>query len=150
MPQPAVVVSIHHSPTFDETKRGSALLEAKHRALQSLFAEIAASGGRASVKAALDQFNEAGWRCESYWKNRCLRLERELRAALTGADAGTRASALRAMYGRAGAARDPQVYTPTERDLVTRYRSYDDATRQMVRTLLARLAQSDEGEVVNG
>lgn len=75
-------------------------------------------------------------------------LERTLRALLASGSLsdGERAHALALLYGAPGRFRDGKLLNEHEGKMIEAYRTMDTTGKQMLRTLLARLAATSQGE----
>jgi hypothetical protein len=86
----------------------------------------------------------AGRRYADAWERRVKALEKVLKDVLAS-DSATdeqREAMMRALCGRTSQGRDPKLLSEAEAALIAHYRASDAADKQMLRTLLARLARN--------
>lgn len=138
----AAVVDFESAPT-DPKARASRLDSAYYSAYDAMRDEAESLGLRTGCNSRLSALFSTGNRLAGHWRARADKLERALYAALA-CDALSdeeRARIIEALHGRGGRRRDAKLLTETEIAVLQHYRESAPADKQMVRTLLARLAE---------
>jgi hypothetical protein len=99
-----------------------------------------------SLGSAYDRFEMAVYRAIQAADNRAKRAEATLRKLFERLDLSDedRARVLAVLHGQRGGVRDGKRLTRCEAELIEHYRATDLAGKQMLRTLLQRLADSSE------
>jgi hypothetical protein len=135
------VTDIQNRRAREETVKDAyyAARDALHEALQK--AALVGPGRNTVAGLLFRRLFGAGCQWVGYWQRRCDKAERALRQLLASdLSDPQRAAATQALYGR----RDATALSDAERALIAAYRNLDAASRQMLRTLVARLQPRGE------
>ncbi len=155
----ATLVEIASAPVQPKSKRAGYLSSerfAANQALEEMLVEHGALSRRVphvsyTQKGTVEHAYARLWMAHldevSFWERQAQKFGRMLRVALAcdGLSDEDRKSILSGLYrGRSSERRDPRVLSEAEARMMSQYRSMDDASRQMIRTLFDRLAATSE------
>jgi hypothetical protein len=142
LPQQLATVVQFTTPPADPKERGRRAEETYRAAYDAMSDEAKDAGLEVHGGSTLFRMFSAGLRCTEVWRLRVKALERALTNVLAS-DAlpdEQRISALKVLHGEETVGRNPHLLSDAERRLIDHYRASAPADKQMLRTLVARLA----------
>ena len=143
------VVSIEQG-SDDPKVHASRLQDAYYNAYRAAEAVDHDAGLNVSCESPLSQMLSAGFRLADFWARRAYRLDRALRLVMESdaLSAEQRAEIVAVLVGKKNLGRDKKLLSDAEWQIVVEYRRTDVPGKQMLRTLVKRIANSpanDEG-----